>query len=1227
MEQRPLPVEELIATNTTNAIIITDPDGRITWINQETMQLTGFSAGQLIGHKPGDLLQGPETDSQSVERMRTAIRSQAPFETTVANYTRSGMLYWVQISCRPFFAEDGTLRGFISTQVDVTRLKRLSDFNTLLAAVNQVIALCDDDLQLFAAICDLAVKHAHLELAWIGRPDETGRIMFLAQSGAGKAYLDNFTISVDPTIPEGQGPSGMTWRTGETHYSQSFSATPALKPWQERARSFGLDASATMPIFRNDEVWAVFSVYHARSGIFDRELTQVLDTLARDISHGLSRIDLRANERRLADQLYQEKELAQVTLASIEDAVVTIDLDGRVTLLNPKACELSGWDMDQALNRPLGDVICLRQDLADTHRPDPVQTALEKGKTIDIGNQTVLLARNQSRKHIEGSASPIFNQAAELQGCVLIFRDVTEKYEANQRLEWQANHDPLTGLPNRFALEKRLQSSIENARLRGTQVAVGLLDLDDFKPVNDRYGHEMGDKVLRELAQRLKANMREGDFLARLAGDELVVLIDDLDPNNETIALDGILMRLHEVVELPFDLTPENKVLLDMSMGVATYPQDGEDVDGLIRQADAAMYMAKANKYNRAQWWRHALLALPDRADEAPIDPYGPVARDLLGKTEADWQGLENEFVDAFYRRLRKLRSANRILELLSASELESLKSRQIQHLKRLISPELDWESHEAEAIQLGEIHAIIGVDSSDIMAAMDDYGQLLRYASQKLPWRVDARLALDSIMQSRLASEIQIQSRGRDRVEQGRVAHLSSLESQVQGWMEDGEFASRLAAHLSSMPCIVGVFVGRPNEQDTFVLEFSAGDLSRFQSGMLSEETADEDPAGSTTRPWRKAWLTGQIEVCDRFEQPQGLPDTAFDQTVRSATYLPILDAQGHSIILIALFGAYPGQFSQVPMRMWLESVQHMITPAFLRIERMGVKTPIDAATRQHYHELLFKNHLQIVVQPIVTLTTGQVEKVEVLARLHDGEKLLSPATFLPSFGRQDLQALFRKGLRQIMDWMVKWDELGLNLSVNLNLPPSVLTSPDCAQWVEEELSHHQLAPSRLYLELLETEDDAEDAWQRDKAISCLADMGVRLVMDDLGSGYSSLQRMRTLPFHGVKIDQELVRHAPSEPERTIPFIGSLVQVAQSIGLEVVVEGLETWDMVDMSLRLEAEFGQGYAICKPLLPEDLAEWIRQWRSSQPLTRLSTPLGELTASYKAQGPFKAKGRS
>ena len=1207
----------LVASQTTNGVLILDTQGSTVWVNEGFQTLSGYAAHELVGRPPSDILQGPQSDPRTAAAMRTALRARQGFDAAIVNYTKSGHPYWVQIACSPLHRPDGSLEGFISVETDITALRRLTEFNALHAAVNQVVASCDDASVLLQTICELAARNAHLELAWIGRPDASGRFAFLAHSGAASGYLDDLVISADPDRPEGQGSSGRAWREGRAYYNASVESTAFLTPWHARARQFGLQASAAQPILRSGEIWAVLNVYHAQANIFDAPLQALLEELARDISRGLDRIDLLARERQLAtaqqhlsEQLYQEKELAQITLASIGDAVITTDVEGRVTFLNPIAERLTGWPSRHAIGQAVTDILRLIHDTTGDTVINPVEVVIRTGKTVELANHTILVARDGVRYNIEDSAAPITMQDGTLKGCVLVFRDITEKYEAQQRLRWQATHDPLTGLPNRYALELHLRASIDRARLSGTEIAVGLLDLDDFKPLNDAHGHAMGDRLLQHLAQRLQACLRASDMLARLGGDELVVVFDDMAGAADAQSLEQALARLHEAVETPFDLAPGIRVELGMSMGIAIYPHDALDGDGLLRQADAAMYATKSHKFTRSHWWRFATSGMSLHGEDEPIAPYGPVASDLLGKAHEHWSSLGDAFVDSFYSRLAEQPRAARILAFLAPGELVDLKERQAHHLQRLISAELREHEHDAIGTHLGQVHAAIGVDASDVIAAVSRYGELLHAATQKLPWRTDARLTLNTILQARLARELQAQSIGRDQIEQGRLAHLADLETHMQGWIQSGDFAEHLVRYLTTLPCIKGVAIGRPDASDEYILEFAAGSVAQYVDEMrrhgiwLPLQAASQGKRGKRGASQR-AWLTGHIQVCSSETLEADSEIAAAIATrlgIRSSAAIPVLDAQACPMMLITLLGCYPGQFESPSMRMWLESVQHLVTPVFQRLERGIHAKPIDAGTRQHLHDLLFEGNVEMVVQPIVTLATGTVDKVEALARLRDGDRLLNPGEFLPAFGHQELQVLFHKGLRQVLGWLVRWDAQGLHLDASINLPPSVLVARDCPRWIEDELKATGLAPSRLYLELLETEDEAFDTERRDAAVTQLAALGVRLVMDDLGAGYSSLQRLRTLPFHTVKIDQNLVKHAQADAKQTVPFIGSLVRMAQTLGLSVVVEGLESASLVDMACGLGAEYGQGFALSRPIPPDALACWMahRQWPAGHP---------------------------
>lgn len=206
-------------------------------------------------------------------------------------------------------------------------------------------------------------------------------------------------------------------------------------------------------------------------------------------------------------------------------------------------------------------------------------------------------------------------QVCELLGHGLDELDLKQRLRTLQSEEaHRARHDALTGLPNRFALEQYLPQAMARARRCGGVLAVGLIDLDDFKPVNDRFGHAVGDLLLQQLAQRMGGLLRAADFVARLGGDEFVVVIEGLEAGRTAQQLDAALGRLHRAVETDFDLGADRVGRIGLSMGLALHPEHGDDIAALLRNADSAMYEVKAHKQQRARWWQLARGARPPAA-------------------------------------------------------------------------------------------------------------------------------------------------------------------------------------------------------------------------------------------------------------------------------------------------------------------------------------------------------------------------------------------------------------------------------------------------------------------------------------------------------------------------------------------------------------------------------------------------------------------------------------
>jgi diguanylate cyclase (GGDEF)-like protein/PAS domain S-box-containing protein len=286
---------------------------------------------------------------------------------------------------------------------------------------------------------------------------------------------------------------------------------------------------------------------------------------------------------------FASREQAEATLNSIGDAVLSTDVNGNVAYLNLAAETMTGWTREAAVGRPLDDVFRIIDREARTAARNPLSLAIRLNKTVGLSANCLLVRRDGREVAIEDSAAPIHDAQGLMTGAVIVFRDVGAALETSRQMSHLAQHDALTGLPNRLLLHDRLTEAITLAHRHGKPIAVLFLDVDRFKAVNDALGHASADQVLRSIAMRLSGTLRRSDTVSRYGGDEFVIVLSELERTGDAelvarkllTAIDGV----HRVDETDVHVTA--------SVGVSLYPDHGGDAGTLIASADAAMYHAK----------------------------------------------------------------------------------------------------------------------------------------------------------------------------------------------------------------------------------------------------------------------------------------------------------------------------------------------------------------------------------------------------------------------------------------------------------------------------------------------------------------------------------------------------------------------------------------------------------------------------------------------------------
>lgn len=500
---------------------------------------------------------------------------------------------------------------------------RLTQLYAALSQCNQAIVRCTSEAELFPQICRDAVMFGGMKMAWIGMLDERSKsIKPVACFGAGTEYLDGLDISVDDTLPNGRGPTGTAVREDRPYWCQDFQHDPVTALWHERGEKYHWHASAALPLHKNGKPIGAFMLYGDLVDVFDNAARNLLLEMTMDIDYALNGFEREA-ERVQAQQMESfrafmlERLNGNVPLQDIlRDVVQELE-----KMLTSSFCSILLLDDEQRLrvgaapslpdfyNQAIdglsigvgvgscGNTAFTGQrsvvaDIAEHPHWQPLRELAEQAGLRACWSEPVLSADKQ----VLGTFAiyqpqPAVPGAHELRLLEMVAHFIAlaiERKKAEEHIYYLANYDSLTGLPNRSQLDDHLKYALNLAKRSNGHLALMFLDLDHFKDINDTLGHSIGDALLVELASRLRKVLREEDTVTRLGGDEFIFLLPGTDADGAANVAQKLLDTISEPYRIEeFDLT------VSASIGIALYPNDGEDLESLSKSADAAMYRVK----------------------------------------------------------------------------------------------------------------------------------------------------------------------------------------------------------------------------------------------------------------------------------------------------------------------------------------------------------------------------------------------------------------------------------------------------------------------------------------------------------------------------------------------------------------------------------------------------------------------------------------------------------
>jgi EAL domain-containing protein (putative c-di-GMP-specific phosphodiesterase class I) len=591
----------------------------------------------------------------------------------------------------------------------------------------------------------------------------------------------------------------------------------------------------------------------------------------------------------------------------------------------------------------------------------------------------------------------------------------------------------------------------------------------------------------------------------------------------------------------------------------------------------------------------------------------------LLRRVREPLQQATAEYARDFYEQLAHQPANAAIVARLAPDERTHLQQRQTDHLSLILSPRLTPQEHFERARRVGRVHEMVGLDVPSLLEAYQHYQQKVFAKLPDCGLGVNQQELLRRALIQRLMLDFEAQSVSHYEVGLETVALMSELDRVIQGAGTLTDLLQGAAEALCTLDGILACLISRSDAQGYLQTEAAGGVAGRqYAEGMQRQSiplirTLGDFPTAQG--PGGRAWHSSQIQICESCRQdPSWAPwrEVGVPLGFRSSAGIPLLDESGQPFALLGLYSRWPGFFNAPSRRGMLSHIQQTMSHAVLRHEQLTV---IPVRARQTYRQQLHAGAVRMLYQPIIDLRDGTMRHVEALARLRAADgTLLSPGLFLPAFTNSDLLQLFRLGLARVCRDCRSWADRGLAPSVSINLPAEAITQDAYRDALFEILARESLGTERIQLEILESSDPI-DPEKRDARIAEFRRAGVRIIQDDLGSGHSSLLRMDRIAFDAVKIDQGLVRNAIEEPRRALEFIFHLTRLVRGFGLPVTVEGLEDPAMIEAVAILGADYGQGYAIARPMDSSDLAQW-RQGFSyridpKQPRTALGALAGYL----------------
>ncbi|MCX7192490.1 MAG: diguanylate cyclase [Proteobacteria bacterium] len=551
-----------------------DTQGKILIINEVAAQRLNTTPLELTGKNIYDILPA------DVLRFRRAKFDQMLRRGMPETYEdeRGGRRF--SSTVYPVRNAAGEVAGFAVYAADVTQQRRLQGIEELFSEINQLVLQGVPLHTVLIVACNKVTELFRLAVAWVGRKEQDGAISVLAGGGVASRYVDSLKQTGLRWDDTGRGPAASAIRSGRAHVFKA--ADPRFDSWAKLALEHELQSILAIPLVIRGEIHGVFTLYSNSPDFFD--VPSVVDMM--------TGVAMRISVAMETAMDQQQTRLLSSALAAAGNGVMITNAHGHIQWVNPAFVRLSGYSREELIGQTPR---ILKSGVQPPNYYQALWASIGKGEIWS--SETTERARDGSLYTVSQTITPILNDEGEIAYYIAIHDDITAQKLSQERIEYMAHYDVLTGLPNRALFYDRLKQVFMMAKRTQGGLTLLFLDLDGFKQVNDSLGHHVGDLLLKAVAARLRECVRESDTVARLGGDEFTVILNDTHQKDSIVK---VVEKIIQAIARPFDL--EGVVArIGVSIGIACDTEETISEDELVNHADQAMYAAKSAGKNT---WR-----------------------------------------------------------------------------------------------------------------------------------------------------------------------------------------------------------------------------------------------------------------------------------------------------------------------------------------------------------------------------------------------------------------------------------------------------------------------------------------------------------------------------------------------------------------------------------------------------------------------------------------------